>query len=382
MMVAMKLTRYILWLFTVILFSCVTKHKQTDVEKLFDGTTKNQSLVKYATQFDIYVKDGVTRVDIYDPANNTIIAGSYYIANQDEYDRFKPNQNLFKSPLDSVVLFSATQINAFGKLGLLNKIVGVSEASYVNNTFIRDQIAKGNVKELAVNGNIYTERTMLVNPSVIFYSPYISAESYSLELIDIPVIPYYDYLEENPLGRAEWIKFSAVFFGKYAKADSLFKIISDKYSHYRQLTGDVRIRPTVFSDKFFNGQWYVPGGQSYIAHLFNDAGAEYIWKDDDHTGSFPLDYEVVYDKAHDADFWRIVGSYGEKASYNSLEDQNELYSHFKAFTHHKIIWCDAESSAYFEKSPLEPDRVLADLIKAFHPELLPEYRPKYYYVMK
>jgi iron complex transport system substrate-binding protein len=147
------------------------------------------------------------------------------------------------------------------------------------------------------------------------------------------------------------------------------------------LASETKTKPTVFSDKYFNGQWYVPGGQSYISRLFSDAGADYLWSDDPHYSSFPLDYEVVFGKAHDADFWRIVGSYGDTPTYAGLEAENGLYKHFKAFQDRKVIYCNARESAYFETSPLEPQLILGDLIKAFHPELLPDYTPKYYKVL-
>jgi iron complex transport system substrate-binding protein len=363
------------------LYSCASHDRQHDVEALFNGMTKKQSLVEYANGFDLFEKQGVNKLVVYEAGSRESILATYYITDSNNLGKFKQTKNLFICPIDSVALFSATQINAFKKLDLLDKIIGVSEANYINDSVVRDRIVKGEVTELAGSGNFYTEKAMMISPSVIFYSPYQGLELNTMKLTGIPLIPYYDYLEETPLGRAEWIKFSAVFFNRYQIADSIFQEISKNYSEYRQLAQNLISKPTVFSDKYFNGQWYIPGGHSYIAHLFADAGADYLWKNDSHTGSFPLDYEVVFNKAHDADFWRIVGSYGEEPSYESLAAQNELYRHFKAFREHKIIWCDAESTAYFEESPLEPDKVLADLIKAFHPELLPGYKPKYYHLM-
>ncbi len=86
-----------------------------------------------------------------------------------------------------------------------------------------------------------------------------------------------------------------------------------------------------------------------------------------HNASFPLDYEVVFGKAHAADYWRIVGSYGDTPTYEGLLEENGLYQHFKAFKEQHIIYCNARESGYFETSPLEPHLILADFIKAFHP---------------
>jgi len=124
------------------------------------------------------------------------------------------------------------------------------------------------------------------------------------------------------------------------------------------------------------------GGNSYIAQLFNDAGADYLWKDNQNTGSINLDFEVVYSKAHDADFWRIVGTYSNGFSYEKLLAENELYYNFKAFNDKQVIFCDSKTSTYFETGTLEPHLLLADFIYVFHPELMEGYKPKYYHLCK
>jgi iron complex transport system substrate-binding protein len=36
----------------------------------------------------------------------------------------------------------------------------------------------------------------------------------------------------------------------------------------------------------------------------------------------------------------------------------------------------------YESMPMEPELVLSDFIKVFHPELLPDYTPHYYRLLK
>jgi iron complex transport system substrate-binding protein len=297
-------------------------------------------------------------------------------------NNYQKSENVIVLPISNVAAFSATQLNAIEMLGLLDEVKGVSEARYIKSKAVIARLEAGEIVELATNADYFIEKILSVNPSLIFYSPFQFMERHPLEVTRIPLIPFYDYLEHDPLGRAEWIKFTATFFNKIEEADSIFRKIEEDYLYFKSLTDNIEIEPTVFSDKYFNGQWYVPGGKSYIAALFRDSGADYLWKDDTHTGSFPLDYEVVYSKAHDADFWRIVGSYGDEPTYDALSGENELYKNFKAFQNKNVIWCDAEKTAYFENSPLEPHLVLADLIFAFHPELLPFHKPKYYHILK
>ena len=339
------------------------------------------SEVQYASGFDLFHWNGITRLVVYQPGSDRLVAGEFYLAEEEITGKFRDTVAMIPLPLKDVAVFSSTQLSAFSKLKALDMITGVSEAAYIINPAVRERLKNKTITELAGSGNYFIERTLEVHPSLIFLSPYLADDSRVLAKTGIPLVPFYDFYETDPLGRAEWIRFTAAFCGREAMADSIFREIEERYRYFSGLASSAEGRPSVFSDKYFNGQWYIPGGESYIAQLFHDAGADYLWKDDSHRASFPLDYETVFERAHDADYWRIIGSYGDEATYAGLLKENELYGHFKAFRQRQVIYCDAKETAYFENSPLEPERVLADLIKAFHPGLLPEYEPKYYRIL-
>ncbi|MBN2615206.1 MAG: ABC transporter substrate-binding protein [Bacteroidales bacterium] len=334
---------------------------------------KNQ--IQYARGFALFREGAKTKVIVYSPWEKGTVLDSFVLV------KHPPAKGEIQVPLNRVAVFSVTQLNALQKLGLLDAVVGVSDVKYIKNEEIQKRYARHQIAQLAVEGNFFVEKILETHPQAMFYSPYQGSASLSPALSSIQAIPFLDFMEANPLGRAEWIKFTAAFFGKEKTADSIFNHISKAYLKLKKLADTVKYRPTVLSDKFYDGQWYVPGGDSYIATLFRDAGADYVWKNVRKQGSFPLDFESVYKKAGHADFWRILGSYGEKASYPALANENKLYTKFKAFRLHHIIYCKAESG-YFEKGSLEPQVLLADFIKAFHPELLPHYKPHYYKILK
>ena len=377
-------TRVLLLVFLALGYSgCKQTRQKQDIEKLFDSNDQTPvSEVRFAKGFDIYRSDGVTQIVVYKSSGEKQEQYVFYVVDKKNELKYSAAKNIFFGIPENAAVFSATQLAAFEKLGLQEKVIGVSEAAYIKSPYFRKRLDEGKVFELAGSGSFFTEKTLTVNPSVIFYTPYSVNDLHTMEITGIPLVPFNDYKETTPLGRAEWIKFTAAFFNKSALADSIFNAIVNEYNHYRQLTEKVKNRPTVFTDKYFNGQWFVAGGKSYTAAFFADAGADYIWKDDIHTASFPLEYEVVYKKAHNADFWRIILSYGETPSYRALAEENELYKHFRAFREHHVIYCDPQATAYFENSPLEPQIVLADLIRIFHPELIPQYRPKYFRLMR
>lgn len=362
--------------------SCNRDNNAISVSRIFDDHAGSAlvSSVTYANGFDVYEVGNIKKLVVYDPRNNAEILMTYYFADSGHYHDYGPSPMFLKTPIDSVAVFSATQLNAFGKLGILNRVIAISESEHIRNPVIKKRYDSGQLVELAGKGNFYLEKTLETNPRIIFYSPYNMAQKHPLAETEITMIPFFDFMESNPLGRAEWIKFTALFFGKEDEANNVFDTIVSKYNVYKQLASNAESKPTVFSGKYYSGQWFVPGGKSYIAQLFDDAGADYLWKDDRNTGSINLDFEVVFNKAHNADFWRIVGTYPDGFSYERLGAENDLYRHFKAFGDKKVIFCDSRASTYFETGTLEPHLLLADLMHAFHPKLLEGYCPKYYHL--
>ncbi|HFB61382.1 MAG TPA: hypothetical protein ENJ69_00180, partial [Bacteroidetes bacterium] len=332
--------------------------------------------VTFARGFAVFHQNGKQRVVVYNPwKKGRKILASFVLV------KSHPRKGEIKVPLDSAAVFSATQLNALELLGLLNKVTGISEVRFISNKQVKAALATGKMTEMAAGGHYFIETILKHKPRAIFYSPFQGNLKLPRTLSAITAIPYLDYTETSPLGRAEWIKFAALFFGKEYQADSLFSTIEKKYLALKKMADTVKRRPTVFSDKFFNGQWFVAGGRSYIARIFKDAGARYLWQNDTHVASFPLNFETVFQKAKDADYWRLVGTFGSSPSYRLIADENELYTHFKAFRQHHIIYCDPQKTAYFERSALAPQWILADFIKAFHPELLPRYKPVFYRVI-
>ncbi len=373
----------IITLISLLHISCNRNKNISNLNKLFDTTSDSAiiSSIIYATGFDIYEIDNIKKLVIYNPQNNAEILITYYIIDSTFLNTYQISKEVIEAPLDSVAVFSATQLNAFSKLGIINKVIAISESEYIQNPEVRKQYKNNQIVDLANNGNFYLEKTLELHPKIIFYSPYNLAQKHPLAVTNITMIPFFDFMEKNPLGRAEWIKFTAMFFNKEAEADSIFNVIVSEYNYYKNLALEADERPTVFSDKYYSGQWFMSGGKSYIAQLFEDAGANYLWKDNQSSGSINLDFEVVFSKAHNADFWRIVGTYPNGFCYGKLGAENNLYKNFEAFKNRKVIFCDSKQSTYFETGTLEPHLLLADLMQAFHPNLMDNYQPKYYKLM-
>ena len=239
-----------------------------------------------------------------------------------------------------------------------------------------------------MNPNI--ERIIDFAPDAILLSPFENSGGYGrIEKLGVPLIECADYMETSPLGRAEWMRFFGMLVGKAEVADSLFTQIEKEYVSLKQKVSKElekpdthQQRPSVITELKFGSAWYVPGGKSTVAQLLLDAGANYLFADNKSSGSVPLSFETVFNRGQHADFWLIKYNQQTDKRYSEIAADYAPYKNFDAWNKQQIYGCNTNKVNFYEESPFHPERLLKDLIKIFHPELLPSYELVYYSPLK
>jgi iron complex transport system substrate-binding protein len=219
------------------------------------------------------------------------------------------------------------------------------------------------------------EALLALQPDLVFATSIGSPELDVLALLDRSGLPYVvdaAWTEPTPLGRAEWLKFTAAFFDREAEANRLFDQIAARYEEIAALGRSVEKRPTVLVGTPFQGTWHVSGGAAYQAKLIADAGGDYLWADDPTTGAISLDFETVYARGIAADVW--IHPYGWSSLADGLR-ADERMTDFASFRSGRVYNNDARTNGtggndYWETGSLRPDLILADLLEIFHPELI------------
>ena len=245
-------------------------------------------------------------------------------------------------------------------------------------SFVREGIERGTIADLGEASSPDLERMIALSPDALLVSPFENTGYGRVEKSGIPLLELADYMEAEPMGRVEWIRLLGLFFGRETEAEKLFRATESAYDSLRALAENVSERPTVISERKYGAVWYVAGGRSYMARLFRDAGADYLWADDPSAGSIPLSFEEVFEKGGAADYWLIKYNSAEPLTYDGLRRDYEPYRRFAAFENGRVYACHLGQSSYFEETPIHPDRLLRDLIGVFHPELLPGYELRYF----
>lgn len=361
----------------LLLISCNRKgHVYSDVDS-------SSYQVNHAEMFRVNRCSGYTEVQVRDPWDTTRLLQNYIlIPKNSPLPSSLPQGTVVRTPVSRVAVYSSVHCSMLEELGNLSDIAGVCEPRYIVIPKIKKGVSEGKIVDLGESYAPDVEKIIDLNPEAIISSPFQNAGYGKVEKLGIPIIEGVDYMESSPLGRAEWIRFLGLFFDKEAFSDSIFKETETAYLTLREKVADVEKRPTVVSEVKTGPVWYVPGGNSYMARLFSDAGADYFWKDVPQTGSLSLSFEAVFDKAHQADFWLIKYNRDRDMTMADLKKDYAANANFEAFKNGNVWGSNSAKVPFYEEIPLHPDYLLRDFIRIFHPDLLPGDTLRYFKLLE
>ena len=339
-----------------------------------------------------------------------------------------------RTPVERSAVFIAPHCQLMYELGCQQAIRGVCDLNYINIPDVRKRAASagkassGNASAgNASSGNASAqnsivdcgssmapdiERIIALKPEAILVSPFENSGGYGkLDKLHIPLIEAADYMESSPLGRAEWMKFYGMLFGRAKnisttaaveasttaaveasmtaagkaseatagkaseatlpascelRADSLFAQIEKEYLDLKAEAGKLPKGLSILTERKTGGVWYVPGGQSTIGILLKDANARYIFSDDKHSGSLPMSPEQILAKGSQVDVWAFKYFGGAPLSQVQLLQEYDGYKALAAFNRGNIYQVDTSTVPYFELTSFHPELLLREFIILAH----------------
>ncbi|NDJ87527.1 MAG: ABC transporter substrate-binding protein, partial [Chloroflexi bacterium] len=292
-------------------------------------------------------------------------------------------------PVADTIALSTSQLPHLTELGVVDHLVGIDSFLYTNSPEVVDRIEAGEVIEIGFSSDLNVELVLDAEPDIVFSDGFGDVHSVLADT-GVPVAINGEWAEALPLGRAEWIKFTALLYNEEATATEVFEEIATEYEDLVALTADLPEdeKPSVLYGTYlsFTEAWNIPGSETYTAQLFRDAGARMVLEDADEVrgqrGSIPFDFEVVYDAGLEADYW-IPDAFGVTSLDDLLAQDDtlqpaDLYSDFEAVDAGNIYNTSGRVNAsggndYYESGVLYANVELADYISIFHPELLPDH---------
>lgn len=309
---------------------------------------------------------GHTLVEIRNPWDSTSLLHRYLLLPADApLPDPKPQATVLRVPLRRCAAFSAVHAALALQLGAARCVAGVCEPEYIVSPALRRQ-PFANFGS-AIQPNI--ERLLQARCDALLFSPFENGSTAALERTGIPLVACADYMESTPLGRAEWMRFYGRLWGVGQRADSLFRRQVEAYEALARRADSLEHHPSLLIDKKEGGTWYVPGGKSYLAALYADAGARYLFAHRPEAGSAALDFETVFAQGREADVWVVKYAAPQPLTYTALAQENPAYARLAAHRNRRIYGCNTLRVPYYEELPFAPARLLEEWLHLLHPEL-------------
>lgn len=293
---------------------------------------------------------------------------------------FPEGTQFIEVPTGNLVSFSTTFLPGIAQLGLAEYVVGLDSLLFTSTPEIVERIEAGEIVEVAPNFELNLELVLEAEPEIAITDDFSPDRIAALIGAGVFTAVNTDYLETTPLGRAEWLKYTALFYNREADAEAIYADIVTAYMETVELAASVPEdeRPVVLWNTFsaFSDVWSIPGPQTYSGVLIESAGGQIALGEEAPEGSALLSFEAVYDGALDADLW-FVNLFGA-TTLDDLIAQDARYADFAA-VENGGVWNNSldvnvnGGNNYFELGVTNPHLILQDLLAIFHPDLMPDH---------
>jgi iron complex transport system substrate-binding protein len=370
----MKLLQFSVLLISIILSVSCTGRKEKHIVK---SVAEKGELITKAERLTIQQTDGFTKVTIINPWQGaTNVNQIYFLLKRGvPLPEGLDSSEVIFVPIKKIVCMSTTHIAMISALKEENSISGFSGTDLIYSDKLLGNVEKGLIEDVGYEASLNNELILKISPDLIMMYG-IGSESASyvnkVKELGLKVMFDADYLETNPLGKAEWIKLFGALYCRESLADSIFTAEVENYNRLKlYIDENISARPKVLLGLPFKDTWYISPGNSYISNLITDAGGDYLWRNTESSISMPYGIENVYIRALAADYWLNIGSVKTK---NEIATVDQRLSELQCFKDGHLFNNNKRSTKnggndYWESGSLYPHLSLSDIASILHPGL-------------
>lgn len=285
-------------------------------------------------------------------------------------------------PVATVAANDDGEIIRIKSLGLIDHIAGMGGGE-IYDTDLRERWEQNKIASIGYSFHSIPEPELLMSSGaeLLIMHTYDDARlngMSKLRELGINAIPHFAWGEQNFLGKAEWIKFSSLFFNKEDEANRLFEEIRDRCLSLMSQVSSLPQKKTSFL-------LYHPSGNTDWGAHRNDFYASYlravstnVLGDDGPAHTVGITNEHLLELAKNADFWIVNSTDDEDWPPSSFLNSFESYKAGNVYHYQKRTRHEHNAYDWYETPEVRPDLVLEDLISIFYPELLPEHEPLFF----
>lgn len=376
---------------TFFLWGCDPASTENENCETFSTATDHfpyKTKIKYAKGFSIRYYNSYKILNIINPFKSNEDTLRYALVQRGSLPPAGFNHNrIIEIPIRNLICLSTTHLALADLLEVPELVTGLSDTNFICNTIFRNRIKYNHIQEIGRGHTLNKELIISMNPQLMMAvgQQENTPDNYqTLEDSGINVLINSEWMEVSPLGRTEWVKVLAALLNKEQLAEEKFNQIEYRYQELKHLAKSVKHKPSVIVGDAYKGTWSLPGGNSYVANLLRDAGADYYYSTDTTAGNLTISLEAAYELALHADYWLNPGA---ARTLQEVEAQDIRYKQFKPYRNGSIYnntkrICPGGGNDYWESGLVNPHLILSDLIKILHPALLQDHETIFYEKLK
>lgn len=363
----------LIMLVILVVSSCVNN---TEKKSGWNSSSANP-IVSHAERFKLENKNGYTLLTIINPWQGAQEVNLIYnlVRRGSEVPAGLDSSSVIFVPVKKIICMSTTHVAMISALGEENSISGVSGTRYLYSDSLRIRVEQGLIADIGYDAGLNKELILKISPDLIMMYG-IGSESAGyvgkIRELGVKVVFNADYLETDPLSKAEWIKLFGVLFCKEILADSIYHSEVRAYNDIKSyINQHITSRPKVLLGLPYKDTWYVSPGNSFISTLIGDAGGDYLWRNTESLISMPYGIENVYMGALTADYWLNIGSVSTKDEINNVDPRLADLPCFRngnMYNNNNRIIVDGGND-YWESGSVYPHLILEDIATILHPDL-------------
>jgi iron complex transport system substrate-binding protein len=378
----MTFSRYIILILSCSAVTACYRHHQV-TEYQYSG--KERSDIIYASHFSFGQAGNYRKLTIKNPWQGAVnVNNIFYLIPRDMKNPPGIDTNLIiHVPVRKLIIMSTTYISMISALGESDAIVGISGSDLIYDRIIGQKVEDGTIADVGYEENLNKELVYRLSPDLLMtYGVGDESAGYLNKIRDLGIRVLFnaDYLETDPLGKAEWIKVFGALFCRDKEADEIFSAMAGAYNDLREIISQkISFRPRVLLGLPWKGTWFISPGNSFVSRLISDAGGEYLWNNTKSDIAMPYGVENVWSKARDADYWLNIST---ADNMNEILAADYRFGDLQVFIKGNLYNNNNRitrpgGNDYWESGSLHPEIILKDVASILHPDLFPGYTPFY-----
>lgn len=344
--------------------------KEKDSNEVSEAKKLN---LEYANGFSVeYLDNDIKKIHL--EVDDRIL---YLVPRGVEVPEELKDEVVVNTPVESILIGTTVygcDLRALGEVGSISAVNTEIDGWYIEE--IKEGMEKGDIEFVGNNKSPDYEKISQIKPEIAIVTGGSSATPEVIAKFDemkIPLITGTNYMEEDPIGRLEWMKLTSTL---YNKEDIMTDIFNEKVEKINNLTKkyeNSQKRPKVVWMRISKGSVTVPQSESYAAEMIKMAGGDYVFVDENLTEK-KISLEKLYDIGKDADIivWEKMGPAPE--SVESIIQENPALKTMEAVENMNFY----RTGDDYWQSVDKLDFMIEDLSSMFYPEDYQEHENKHF----